>query len=140
MNPAEEKCVMVADEALPTGVLANTAASLGITLGARYPEVVGPDVTDASGVTHPGITTFPVPILKSDAEGLRALRQRLKDPAFQEVFTADFSDVAQSCQVYDEYEAKAARTPEDGHSYLALLLCGPKKQVNKLTGSLPLLR
>ncbi|MEC4630029.1 DUF2000 family protein, partial [Bacillus safensis] len=60
--------------------------------------------------------------------------------AFQEVFTADFSDVAQSCQVYDEYEAKAARTPEDGHSYLALLLCGPKKQVNKLTGSMPLLR
>ncbi len=36
-----EKCVMVVDEKLPLGIIANTAAILGITLGKQLPEVVG---------------------------------------------------------------------------------------------------
>lgn len=32
------------------------------------------------------------------------------------------------------------RTPPEALTYLGLALCGPKKQVNKLTGSLPLLK
>ncbi len=82
----EEKCVLVADPTLPAGVLANTAAILGVTLGARRP------------------------------------------------------DVAQGCQTYPDYLATAARTPEEAHTYLALLLWRPKRLVNRLTGSLPLLR
>ena len=52
MDLQNEKCVMVIDERLPVGVIANTAAILGITLGKQFPEVVGADVTDASGCTH----------------------------------------------------------------------------------------
>ena len=89
---------------------------------------------------HPGISTSPVPVLKSDADGLRTLRKRLREPRFASVFCADFSDVAQCCRSYPAYLEKAARTREEEHRYLGLCLCGEKKLVNRLTGCLPLLR
>ena len=63
MDLQSEKCVMVMDEALPLGFLANTAAILGITLGKHIPESVGPAVADKSGHSHLGIIQIPVPIL-----------------------------------------------------------------------------
>ncbi len=134
----KEKCVLVADVTLPAGVLANTAAILGVTLGAHFPQAVGPDVPDGSGTLHPGIITLPIPVLKSDAAGLRALRSRLREPVFQDLFAADFSDVAQRCRTYSDYLSSAAETGERSFTYLGLLLYGPKEKVNKLTGSLPL--
>ena len=44
MDLQNEKCVMVIDKALPLGMMANTAAIMGITLGQKMPEVVGVDV------------------------------------------------------------------------------------------------
>lgn len=44
MDLQNEKCVMVIDENLPLGIIANTAAIMGITLGKRMPQVVGADV------------------------------------------------------------------------------------------------
>ena len=44
MDLQNEKCVMVIDEQLPLGIIANTAAVIGITLGKAMPEVVGADV------------------------------------------------------------------------------------------------
>ena len=64
MESTTSKCVMVLDENLPLGLLANTAAILGITLGKHMPEAVGADVLDGSGKAHLGIITFPVPILR----------------------------------------------------------------------------
>lgn len=37
---------MVIDENLPIGIIANTAAILGITMGMKMPDVVGSDVAD----------------------------------------------------------------------------------------------
>lgn len=65
MDLQNEKCVMVIDENLPLGIIANTAAIMGITLGKQMPEVVGVDVYDGTGNGHLGIIEFPVPILKS---------------------------------------------------------------------------
>ena len=55
---------MVIDENLPLGLIANTAAIMGITLGKEMPEVVGRNVMDQDGYLHPGIIEFPVPILR----------------------------------------------------------------------------
>ena len=137
---SEFKCVMVLDADQPAGVRANTAAILGITLGAKFPALVGPDAPDGDGTPHPGIIMTPVPILKGDQAGLRALRDKLADPKFAPVWCADFSDTAQCCQTYPVYLDHARQTPEADYHYLGLLLCGEKKLVNKLTGSLPLLR
>lgn len=133
----EEKCVLVADSSLPAGVLANTAAILGVTLGVRFPQAVGPDVADGSGALHPGIITLPIPVLKSNAAGLRALRSRLGEPPFEGVFTADFSDVARRCRTYPEYVTSAAGTPEREFTYLALLLWGPKSRSTGSQGAYP---
>ena len=37
MDHQNEKCVMVIDEELPTGIIANTAGIMGITLGKKTP-------------------------------------------------------------------------------------------------------
>ena len=71
MDITNEKCVMVIDEQLPHGVIANTAAILGITLGRHLPEVVGADVVDKSGGEHLGIIEFPVPILRGSPRASR---------------------------------------------------------------------
>lgn len=140
MDLQNEKCVMVLDEHLPLGLIANTAAILGITLGKKMPEVVGADVADQSGNAHLGIIEFPVPILKGTPENLKALREKLYAPEFEEVTVVDFSDLAQSCKTYDEFISKMHTAAEIDLSYFGVALCGPKKKVNKLTGSLPLLR
>lgn len=49
MSLQNKKCVMIIDENLPLGIIANTAAIMGITLGREMPEVVGQNVTDQSG-------------------------------------------------------------------------------------------
>lgn len=136
----DEKCVMIIDEKLPLGLIANTAAIMGITLGEKFPEVVGKDVMDKNAHEHFGIIEFPVPILKGDADGIREIRNRLYEEAFSDLLCIDFSDVAQSCKTYEEFIGKMKDVDTVDLNYLGVCICGPKKKVNKLTGSLPLLR
>lgn len=133
-------CVIVVDENLPVGLIANTAAILGMTLGKEMPEVIGPDVTDQSGRTHLGIIEFPVPILKASPEKIKEIREKLYQPDYQDLTVVDFSDPAQSCKTYDEFREKMSLAPEESLQYFGLAVCGAKKKVNKLTGSMPLLR
>lgn len=140
MDLQNEKCVMVIDETLPSGLIANTAGIMGITLGKHMPEAVGPDVTDQTGCTHKGIIQFPVPILRADGTKLKELRRQLYQPEYRDLTVVDFSDTAQSCKTYDEFIDKAANTEEESLTYLGIAICGPKKAVNRLTGNLPLLR
>ena len=140
MDEQKNKCVMVIDAALPVGVAANTAAVLGVTLGQRHPELVGPPMTDGSGGVHCGIIRIPVPVLKGDAASLRALREQLAAPEYAELETIDFSDLAQSCRTYDEYLRRGARVREDALDYRGVAIFGDRKKIARLTGSLPLLR
>ncbi len=140
MQAQNDKCVMLLDQDLSLGFLANTAGIMGITLGKHIPETVGPDVLDKSGKKHLGIIEMPVPVLKADQEKIRAIREQLYQPEFADLIVVDFSDVAQSCNVYEEYIKKAAGVEEKEMMYFGIGICGAKKLVNKLTGSLPLLR
>lgn len=140
MDLQNEKCVMVIDKDLPLGIIANTAAILGITLGKNMPELVGADVTDQSGNPHLGIIEFPVPVLKGSPEILKAIREKLYQPEFQDLTAVDFSDLAQGCKTYKEFIEKMGQVPESALQYLGVAICGQKKKVNKLTGSMPLLR
>lgn len=67
----KEVRTVVYDEELPLGIIANTSAVMGITLGNAMPEVVGADVRDESGHTHLGIIEFPVPILRGSPRASR---------------------------------------------------------------------
>lgn len=140
MDWQNEKCVMVLDEGLPPGLIANTAAIMGITLGKLLPEVVGSDVTDQSGNLHPGIIEFPVPILRGSPQAIREIRERLYQAEFRELTVVDFSDLAQGCRTYREFLVKMGSVPESSLRYLGVAICGAKKKVNQLTGSMSLLR
>ncbi len=102
--------------------------------------VVGNDVLDLEGNAHMGIIQFPVPILKGNTKILKKLRTRLFEPQFSELTVVDFSDLAQGCKTYNEFIGKIANTSESRLNYIGIAVCGNKKQINKLTGSMPLLR
>lgn len=136
----DTKCILVIDETLPMGVIANTAAILGVSLGQLVPEYIGQDVRDGSGKMHKGIVVQPLPVLKGDRTKLKALREILYTPDYEDITVVDFSDIAQGCRIYEEYIMAAKSTQEADFTYLGLLIYGEKKKVNKLTGSMPLLK
>jgi hypothetical protein len=140
MNLQNEKCVMIIDENLPLGIIANTAAIMGITLGKEMPEVVGTDVYDKTDNKHLGIIEFPVPILRGSVDSIKAIREKLYEPEFLDLTVVDFSDLAQGCKTYDEFIEKMKVVSEDSLNYFGVAICGAKKKVNKLTGSMALLR
>lgn len=140
MNGTNDKCVMVLCEELPVGLIANAAGIMGITLGKYIPETVGECVQDQNGREHLGVIQFPVPILKASFDKIKAIRETLYDPAYEELIVVDFFDVAQSCKTYEEYIEKMKHVAEEDITYYGIALCGRKKLVNRLTGELPLLR
>lgn len=140
MNVQNEKCVMIIDENQPIGIIANTTAILGITMGMKNNDVVGDDVADKDSNMHMGIIKFPVPILKGSKELIKELRTELFSEKYSDLMVADFSELAQGCKTYDEYIDKMADCSETDLSYIGIAICGNKKKINKLTGNLPLLR
>lgn len=135
-----DKCVMVLDDALPLGLLANTAAILGITMGMKRPDVVGEAVLDRDGNGHTGIIRVPVPILKGNTEILRKLRRELFSAEYADLTVVDFTELAQRCKTYGEFTEQMAACAEHDLRYLGIAICGDRKKVSRLTGSLPLLK
>ena len=133
------KCVIVIDEELPLGLIANTSAVLGLTIGDKIKGIIGDDVPDKDGSTHRGITNIPIPLLKGNSELIRSLRNTLADNG-GDIFFVDFCDVAQQSKSYDEYSATLQERSGEELSYLGLAICGPTKKVKKLTGNIGLLR
>lgn len=140
MDLQNGKCVMVIDESLLLGIIVNTAAIMGITMGKQMPEVAGADVYDRTGNEHLGIIEFPVPILKGNGEVIKTIRERLYEPEFSDLTVVDFPDLAQWCKTYDEFIEKMKDVSETELNYLGIAICGSEKKVNKLTGSMALLR
>lgn len=136
--PTPMKCVIIINDSLPVGLIANTATVLGISLGQRVPDLVGPDVVDGSGSVHAGIVCITVPILRTDAVTLVTLRQRASED--DALTLIDFSAPAQEARTYPAYQEQMATIPADELAYLGIGLYGPQRTVNKLTGNLALLR
>ncbi|TDR82762.1 DUF2000 domain-containing protein [Paludibacterium purpuratum] len=133
------KCAIVLDPRLPTGILANTAAVLSLSLGKAHPTWIGEDLVDGQGQPHRGITTRPIPVLQASTEQLQQLRQDAR-PHEAELTVIDLIDATLSTRSYQAYAEAMASTPADALRYHGLALLGPKKLVNKLTDRLGLLR
>jgi Protein of unknown function (DUF2000) len=138
MTAQEFKCAIVVSDELPPGLAANAAAVLSLTMGHRIEGLVGADVKDAGGVVHPGVVHIPLPILVAPGGRVGALVQAAA--AQDGMFFVGFSSLAQSCRTYAEYTDKMAATATADLAGVGVGLYGPRKQVNRLVGSLPLLR
>jgi hypothetical protein len=137
MSPTDIKIALIIDPELPVGLIANTAAVLALTLGHRIDGLIGPDIPDGSGQIHVGITTLPLPILIADPDAIRTLRARAVESG---LLVVDFCDAAQTTTAYNAYTDALREAPAADLRYLGIAICGARKPVNKLTGSLPLLR
>jgi hypothetical protein len=133
-----DKCAIVVSAELPAGLAANAASVLSVTLGHRVDGLVGADVKDADGVAHPGVIYLPLPILVAPREKVAAIVQTAAHE--DEVFFVSFSALAQSCRNYEEYVGRMAATATADLDSVGVGLHGPRKRVNRLVGSLPLLR
>lgn len=144
------KCVMVINQELPLGLIANTAAVLAMSIGREVDGIVGEDVCDQDGTLHRGITQANISILKGDNQLIRDLREKVlrlengngqkgDDQASDHLYFVDFCDVAQRSKHYEDYRALLAQTPAEKLNYLGIALYGPPKLVNRLTGSIGLL-
>ncbi|MEN6384757.1 MAG: DUF2000 family protein, partial [Phycisphaerales bacterium] len=66
------KIVMVINKELPLGLVANTAAVLGISLGKMFQQdIVGCDIQDGDGNIHSGITAKTIPVLAGNREQIK---------------------------------------------------------------------
>jgi hypothetical protein len=137
MSSDDLKVALIIDPELPIGLLANTAAVLALTLGRRMDGLIGPDVMDGSGQRHLGITTVTLPVLSAPAPAIRELWIRATE---LELLVVDFSEAAQTTTTYDAYTAKLKATPAADVRYLGIAICGARKLINKLAGSLAVLR
>lgn len=133
------KMVIVVDRELPVGLIANTTAVLGISLGCMVEDMLGGDVYDGGGGIHRGLTKHPIPILGGTRDQIKQLRDKVYTTA-DGVEVVDFCQVAQKSLDYDTYSTAMAAVSGDELTYLGLGLFGPEKKINKLTGSIGLLR
>ena len=79
-----------------------------------------------------------LPVLKTARPALSALRARAIE--IEGLLAVDVTETAQSAHTYPDYAWALAQTPAVALGYVGVALCGPKKQIARLTGSLPLLR
>lgn len=135
---SQMKCVVIVDEQLPIGLIANATAVLGVSIGSHVEGIVGPSLKDRTGTRHPGIVSIPLPILTTSRDELSSLREKALSDAAVQVY--DFSETAQRCRTYEEYERILAEKSSSELSYIALAVQGDKKAVERLTGSLRTLR
>lgn len=132
------KMVIVLDDDLPDGLMANTAAVLSLTLGNKIEGLIGSDLKDGNEHLHTALTTIPLPILKCTKERLREIYTEAY-PLKDELLLVDVTDAAQTTKNYADYEQKLKQSSTDQLAFLGLALAGPQKLINTLTGNLALL-
>lgn len=135
-----KKCVLVIDNEQPTGIIANTASVLSITLGNQIDGIVSYDVYDKQGEKHLGITQMPIPVLGASRDKIKEIRRHLLTLGVEDMVLVDFSNIARQSRSYDHYETAMLTTGEDEIHYIGIGICADKKVINKATGNLSLIR
>lgn len=134
------KCVMIIDRELPIGIIANTSAALGLSLGSQINGLIGPEVLDKSNNCHRGITNTSIPILGSTKEKIKEIHDKFQSENNEEVTIIGFSSLAQKSKCYDDYILKMNDAYGEEIDYLGICIYGPKKVINKVSGSIGILK
>ena len=138
MGASLTRTAIVVDRQLGIGFAANAAALVALTLGARRPDLAGPDLIDGAGRRHPGLLPVGLPILAGTADEIARTRDRAAD--VPDVLLIDFPAYGQTTNDYAEVVRLVADTPPDHLRYLGLALHGPSEVIRTLTRQFSLLR
>ena len=131
--------VVVLDDDLALGLKTNTAAVLSLTLGNKIEGLIGSDLLDKDGNKHVSLTTIPLPILKCTADQLRDTYNQAYELG-NELLLVDITDAAQTTKNYQDYQIKLEQAGTDTLQFLGIAMAGPARLINKLTGSMGLVR
>jgi hypothetical protein len=134
---ARYKWVIVVDQGIPAGQMANAIACVAATTGALVEGLVAHGGPDASGQPHPGLPWAGCTILGGTSEQLAVARARAA--ASEDMLVVDMPTAAQEHRVYDDYLAELAETSPDELRVCAFSLMGPRNRVDKITRKLDLL-
>ncbi|EOH8749951.1 DUF2000 domain-containing protein [Enterococcus faecalis] len=134
----KKKLVIIVDNSFPLGIIANTTAVIGMSLGAKYPNLIGESVMDASGFSHEGVVEIPIPILQGDKNKIFKIFNKAIHT--EELSVIGFTTLGQKCKNYSEYVEKLSFEESEVLEYIGIGIAGDAKSINKLTGSLPLYR
>lgn len=135
---AFDKFVILIDNDLPSGLIANVSAVLSLSMGQIVTGIVGNDVTDKSGITYKGVTNIPIIILGSNKKQLKLLIAESSN--LEGVTTIGFNTLALKSKNYQEYTEKMVNTSTESLEYVGVALFGQRNLVDKITGNLPLLK
>jgi Protein of unknown function (DUF2000) len=133
-----EKTVVIVDSSVPLGFLANAVAVASFSLGQAVPRLCGEETADADGNRYFGVIRIPLPILAATSERMLEIREAAR--RIDGIVAVDFTEQAQRPQTYEMYAEVMSRTQGGDMIHRALALYGTKKQIDRLTGNLPLLR
>jgi hypothetical protein len=131
-----DRCVMIMDEALSGGHLANAIAVIALTVGQRHPGLVGAPLVDASGFSHPGLIPIGIPMLCASQEQLSTLRGLA---LANQCDVVDFPVEGQQTKNYAEFMDMTAAIATDELHYTGIALIGPRKRINRLVKGLALI-
>ncbi|KRL05404.1 DUF2000 domain-containing protein [Liquorilactobacillus oeni] len=134
----QTKCVLIIDPELPLGLIANTAAILGCSLGKIHPEINGDDLLDQEKHSYPGIVKIPIPVLKAVSSKVKEIQ--IETEKIEEIEVISFADCAQTAKNYQEYAEKVQNSNHENIKLLGICLYSTTKKVNHFAGSLSLLR
>jgi len=131
------KGVVIVDASLPPGLKANIAAVLSLSLGRKHPEIVGENVKNSDELEMQGITQMPLPILQAAAPDIKRL---YLENCMSELYMVIFNDAALVTKSYSDYVKRILMQRSEDMVVHGLIAYGGKKLVNKICGSLQLLR
>lgn len=112
----DNKCVLIIDETLDEGVVA-----------------------DGEGTGHSGLTQLSIPVLGASADHIKEIRKKMIEQHPDDVRVFDFNNFSQEAHTYNEYIGLLENATAADIQYLGIALYGHKNRVNKATKGLSLM-
>jgi len=132
------KFVILINNNLTKGIAANTCAVIGMTLGKLVPEVIGKNLVDKNKNVHPGITSKPVPVLKSNEDVIKKIYLEIQNRNSKTIITVPFSQTAQRSKNYKDYANALSVQKTSEIIFNGLGIYGKKEIIEEYTKELKL--
>lgn len=131
------RCVILVDQNLPIGRVANAAAVIALTIGKLHPELAGADLIDKSGYAHPGLIPIGISVLGATAEEIKAARDKA---ATRDLSVVDFPIQGQQTNDYAAFGDAVSLMGTADLIYVGVGIYGARKLVGKIVGKFGFLK